>query len=130
MEILDSPKSILEYFQRFWTKSRKTPYRIKVLDQEDYKVFLMIWPPGSATPLHDHDGVSVTIRVLQGALLREIDYTKIKSPYVHFTHPTRIAPYTIGMVIEEYDGTIPHRICNYSADEWAVSQHEFKLVDP
>ena len=122
MAELDMANSILEYFQRFGDPNRKTPYRIKILDSKNYKCFLMIWPLRSKTPMHDHNGVTVTIDVLTGVLRREVQ----KNP---IGEPREFSSYFEGDSIKESDGHLPHIVINAGAD-WAVSLHTFRIVDP
>lgn len=114
------PDTLLDDFKRFGDKNRREPYRCRIESTGQSSTLIFIWPPGSSTPIHDHDGALVTINVLSGSLKRET----LRKLEDGFEYINRFV-YKTGGKIEE-NGHLVHKVSNASFSQWAMSIHVYK----
>ncbi|MBA2078935.1 cysteine dioxygenase family protein [Rhodanobacter sp. PCA2] len=90
---------------------------------DDYSVLLIAWPPGHATPIHDHDGLWGLELVLDGILGVE-SYAIEVTPSVRLA-PRGVTPLGIGDHATFSDADYAHRCRNLSAQRPALSLHVY-----
>ena len=94
---------------------------------EDYAVLLIAWPPGHATPIHDHDGLWGIELVLDGALQVE-SFAIAVTPSLQLV-PRETTPLGIGDHAAFSDQDYAHRCRNLSARRPALTLHVFAGAD-
>jgi predicted metal-dependent enzyme (double-stranded beta helix superfamily) len=89
--------------------------------QRGYEALLIVWPPGHATPVHDHDGLWGMEFVLDGVLQVEAFDLSIEQ------HPHLVARDTTVLGVGDHvafsDADYAHRCRNLSAHRATLSLH-------
>lgn len=97
--------------------------RIPLIDHaaRGYEALLILWPPGHATPIHDHDGLWGMEFVLDGVLEVEAFDLSLK------THPHLVSRETTVLGIGDHvafsDADYAHRCRNLSSRNPTLSLH-------
>ncbi|MGN6739462.1 cysteine dioxygenase [Dyella sp.] len=92
-------------------------------DSDDYAVLLIAWPPGHATPIHDHDGLWGIELVLDGVLQVEA-FSIALDPSLRLV-PRETAPLGVGDHARFSDRDYAHRCRNLSAQRPALTLHVY-----
>lgn len=90
---------------------------------DDYAVLLIAWPPGHATPIHDHDGLWGIELVLDGALQVE-SFAIAVAPSLQLV-PRETMPLGIGDHAAFSDQDYAHRCHNLSVQRPALTLHVY-----
>ena len=90
---------------------------------DDYAVLLIAWPPGHATPIHDHDGLWGIELVLDGVLQVE-SFAIAVAPSLQLV-PRGTVPLGIGDHAAFSDRDYAHRCRNLSAQRPALTLHVY-----
>ncbi|WP_158544966.1 cysteine dioxygenase [Dyella monticola] len=89
----------------------------------NYEALLILWPPGHATPLHDHDGLWGMEFVLDGVLEVE-SFQLCPQPPVHLEHDHSLVV-GVGDHIAFSQADYAHRCRNLSKTRQALSLHVY-----
>jgi len=90
---------------------------------DDYAVLLIAWPPGHATPIHDHDGLWGIELVLDGVLQVE-SFAIAVTPSLQLV-PRETTPLGIGDHAAFSDRDYAHRCRNLSVQRPALTLHVY-----
>lgn len=93
------------------------------VDQAGYSALLIAWPPGYATPVHDHDGLWGIELVLDGVLKVEAFALAITPQLALYPRGTRVLGVGDHAAFSERD--YAHRCRNLSAHQPALSLHVY-----
>lgn len=89
----------------------------------NHEALLIVWPPGYATPIHDHDGLWGMEFVLDGVLEVE-SFRLLPQPPIHLEHDhSRIVG--VGDHIAFSQADYAHRCRNLSRSRQALSLHVY-----
>lgn len=89
----------------------------------NYEALLIVWPPGHATPIHDHDGLWGMEFVLDGVLKVE-SFQLCPQPPVHLEHDHSLVV-GVGDHIAFSQADYAHRCRNLSKTHPALSLHVY-----
>jgi len=97
--------------------------RLSLRDANDCSVLLIAWPPGHATPIHDHDGLWGIELVLDGVLQVE-SFTMTVTPTLQLV-PRDVMLLGVGDHTTFTEEDYAHRCRNLSAQRPALSLHVY-----
>ncbi|WP_109126528.1 cysteine dioxygenase family protein [Dyella sp. C11] len=97
--------------------------RISLGEPGAFEALLILWPPGHATPIHDHQGLWGLEYVLDGVL--EVESFKLTpSPDIHL-EPQQTLVAGVGDYLVFSDADYAHRCRNFSKNRAALTLHVY-----
>lgn len=105
-------------FKRYEKPTSRGYLRIPIL-HDFVQIYLMIWPAGESSSIHEHKNFSGVIKVIEGAIEEHHYQFKEESRELHLIN---IQNYKKGDALIEEENAI-HRVVNMSSIKGAVTLH-------
>ncbi len=103
--------TIIEFHCRSYT-------RTMLMDRPEFNLLVLVWPPKSSSPIHDHSNAKCFVKILSGSLT-EIRYAD------DGIEKTSVAALPVNGVSFIEDAMGLHEMRNESEDKFAVSLHVY-----